>query len=403
MATTTITTPTEHPMARGSDDRLFAIALQRAAADLLSAEPPDPDPERALRLIDAMSATLDRIGTTLLAVPTAPEASAELAELLMSTGAQQARLRAHVGDLRFRALGRTYEAMARIRRATSAAEVARVVPGELCAACGFDRALISRVQGSSWFPTALHVVLGADDGPSDAQRAELLAMEIPLRPPLVEAELVRRGIPVVVEDPARDERVHQPLVAATGTRAYAVAPITAGGRVVGLLHADNHWTRRRLTPADLDNLRSFAEGVGLAVERTVLSERLAMQRRRVSEAFESTATTIADIGDADLLLARRLERREPEGAGGGMARLATLDADVARDAQIHGMLTPRERDVLERMARGSTNSQIADELVVGVSTVKSHVKHILRKLKASNRAEAVSRYLRLADGDQDRT
>ena len=47
------------------------------------------------------------------------------------------------------------------------------------------------------------------------------------------------------------------------------------------------------------------------------------------------------------------------------------------------------------MSDGSTNAAIANELVISEGTVKSHVKHILRKLRASNRAEAVSRYLRL--------
>jgi DNA-binding NarL/FixJ family response regulator len=58
-------------------------------------------------------------------------------------------------------------------------------------------------------------------------------------------------------------------------------------------------------------------------------------------------------------------------------------------------LTPREWDVLRNLASGKTNAQIATGLFVTEGTVKSHVKHILRKLGATNRTEAVARYHRL--------
>ena len=54
------------------------------------------------------------------------------------------------------------------------------------------------------------------------------------------------------------------------------------------------------------------------------------------------------------------------------------------------------------MATGETNAGIARQLVISQGTVKSHVKNVLRKLHATNRAQAVSRYFRLvrADGAQ---
>jgi len=61
-------------------------------------------------------------------------------------------------------------------------------------------------------------------------------------------------------------------------------------------------------------------------------------------------------------------------------------------------LTRRELDVLRLMSGGRTNAQIARRLVIAEGTVKSHVKHILRKLDAANRAEAVSRWLRTEHG-----
>lgn len=51
-------------------------------------------------------------------------------------------------------------------------------------------------------------------------------------------------------------------------------------------------------------------------------------------------------------------------------------------------LTPREREVLIRVARGLTNNQIAADLYMSVHTVKLHVQHIFRKLNLPNRTEA---------------
>jgi LuxR family maltose regulon positive regulatory protein len=47
--------------------------------------------------------------------------------------------------------------------------------------------------------------------------------------------------------------------------------------------------------------------------------------------------------------------------------------------------------VLELLAAGKTNLEIAEELVVALDTVKKHVTHILEKLGASNRTQAATR------------
>lgn len=67
-------------------------------------------------------------------------------------------------------------------------------------------------------------------------------------------------------------------------------------------------------------------------------------------------------------------------------------------------LSERELEVLSLMARGHSNKDIARELWLGESTVKTHVSHVLRKLGASDRTSAVltalrARLVRLEDGE----
>ncbi len=83
----------------------------------------------------------------------------------------------------------------------------------------------------------------------------------------------------------------------------------------------------------------------------------------------------------------------PEIALAVMRRLAELAEQrselVHADAAVED-LTPREREVLRHVARGSTNQQIADALVIELGTVKNHVHSILSKLNVSSRRDAAS-------------
>ena len=56
----------------------------------------------------------------------------------------------------------------------------------------------------------------------------------------------------------------------------------------------------------------------------------------------------------------------------------------------YGRLTPREREVLQMLARGSDLDTIAGSLVVSPQTVRSHLQHVLEKLDVHSRADAVA-------------
>nr|WP_274387697.1 LuxR C-terminal-related transcriptional regulator [Salsipaludibacter albus] len=52
-------------------------------------------------------------------------------------------------------------------------------------------------------------------------------------------------------------------------------------------------------------------------------------------------------------------------------------------------MTEREREIVRAVARGGTNAEVADELFIGVATVKSHVSSVLTKLGLRDRAQVV--------------
>ncbi len=71
--------------------------------------------------------------------------------------------------------------------------------------------------------------------------------------------------------------------------------------------------------------------------------------------------------------------------------------DRRHDLQQSLGLTRREAEVLSLVARGYTNREIADALVISIKTASVHVSHILRKLDAPNRREAAAIAHRLSD------
>lgn len=97
---------------------------------------------------------------------------------------------------------------------------------------------------------------------------------------------------------------------------------------------------------------------------------------------EDLGRTLGAVASGEPALSRELAARILD----EFTRLAREDpAKEPEDA-----LTPRERDVLQLVAEGATNREIAAALFVSENTVNFHMKNILRKLHVKNRAQAAA-------------
>jgi DNA-binding NarL/FixJ family response regulator len=97
---------------------------------------------------------------------------------------------------------------------------------------------------------------------------------------------------------------------------------------------------------------------------------------------EQLIAAVHAVADGDALLAPSVTRTVIERLARAPAREAAPDPRLEE-------LTPREREVLGLVARGLSNREIATTLVVEESTVKSHMKRILRKIDSRDRVHAV--------------
>ena len=88
-----------------------------------------------------------------------------------------------------------------------------------------------------------------------------------------------------------------------------------------------------------------------------------------------------------IYLGRLMRAFQPDAAGSDPAARSSL----AVAAGLVMALTDRELEVLHLLAAGKQNREIADELYVTPDTVKKHVTHILDKLGAANRIQAIAR------------
>jgi DNA-binding NarL/FixJ family response regulator len=99
---------------------------------------------------------------------------------------------------------------------------------------------------------------------------------------------------------------------------------------------------------------------------------------------EQLIAAVRMVRNGDALLAPAITRRLIE----QFSVPTAVSAPTARPTAIDG-LSPRELEVFRLLARGLSNREIADELIVGETTVKTHVARVLTKLDLRDRVQAV--------------
>jgi DNA-binding NarL/FixJ family response regulator len=97
---------------------------------------------------------------------------------------------------------------------------------------------------------------------------------------------------------------------------------------------------------------------------------------------EQLVAAVRSVASGDALIDPSITRRLIE-------QFVAVTRPKTDELQQFAALTPRERDVLRLIAAGNSNAEIASELVVEESTVKTHVTRILMKLGLRDRVQAV--------------
>jgi DNA-binding CsgD family transcriptional regulator len=335
------------------------------------------EPDRLRELIDELTAHLSALRGS--------DAGRRVREHELARDRLRARFQA-----RFDGLDRARAAVDDLRSLTSPATMLARAPEALCGASTFRRALLSVVAEGQMLAQSAHFT--ADRAGADAALEQLRARPLRLEHPLIETEMLRRRRATLVTDAPVHARVDPDMLAVMGWRAYAAAPLVVGANVIGVLHADRG-RDQDLDVLDRDVLWEFTSALAQAYESASLRRALRHEREQMRSFLDWLGARSGELTDAPIRLAT--VARTPRDSSSALTEPPL--ASTRRDDRtvFEGLLTRRELDVLRLLADGCSNRAIAESLVISDGTVKFHVNRILRKLRVANRAQAVSRYLRL--------
>lgn len=376
MSATIASEPLGGPLGAQLQDRLAAASA--AAQRLLGVDEEPLAVDRVDRLRDLIERLIERMEAT----------GGQTGGAVAEQQAALERLRRRF-DTRFHALEQVRGAVGDLRRITAPAEMLSRAPAALSARSRLRRVLLSLTAEGRLVAEALHL---DGDGTRPQELLDALrAAPVKLEHPLIETELLRRRRATIVEAADVHPRVDRRLAELMSWSSYAAAPLVVGPHVIGMVHADRG-PGEKLDVLDRDVLWEFTSLLAQAYESASLRRALRHEREQTREFLDWLGARSGQLTDAPIRLATMQRAAQPPEAAPPVG-----PAVRGRDDRVvfEGLLTRRELDVLRLLADGNSNRRIAEALVISDGTVKFHVNSILRKLRVANRAEAVSRYLRL--------
>jgi DNA-binding CsgD family transcriptional regulator len=275
----------------------------------------------------------------------------------------------HSGDV-----VRVRQALSKLRTSESLAELYERATRALCQSCGFGRAVLFRLQGPEMVPESVYFT----DDPAWAEdfyrRAQTDRMRIDYD--IVETEMISTRAPMIVPEAQRNPRGFKPLVVASKTRSYVAAPLIPQNMLIGFIHADRYFEDRDVDEADRDMLGTFAEGLGYAIHRTALLERVATQRAQIHRLRSVVDEMVTRVSAAVTVLDTDVE-------AGPTAPVLTVPRFE---------ITRREDAILRLLDDGASDDEIAARLEIPRASVDWHLDQLMDKLGAGTPTAAASRW-----------
>jgi DNA-binding CsgD family transcriptional regulator len=244
--------------------------------------------------------------------------------------------------------------------------------------CGFARCIVISVAGSQLSAGESDSLA---DPASDSLRRQLLAEPLAIQPGTEEFVLIRRAEGSRAGKATRQSALAEKLELDD----YALGIVAPEGRVLALILLDRPGPE--VDPLDQAVVNGLGAMLSMALEHLVLRARVAELAAELRHMNASSQALTTELLEAPVSLPS--ERRH------GPTFPWTGVIEPLGRAELHELLSERERQIATLLVEGRSNRQIATELMLSAETVKDHVARILRKLGSANRVEAVARLVAL--------